>query len=183
MLKLFLPKLELWNDKKEEFEYFGGYEVELEHSLYTIAGWEAKWKKPFAMKKGLNHDELLDYIMNFMCQTNNVRKEAWLGLTKKEIKEILNFMEDPMTAANIKNQNGSRGGHPKTFMTSDLIYFYMTQFGIPFECEHWHLNRLMTLIDICAIKNSPPKKMKKSDAAKQQALQNAAMRKRFGSKG
>lgn len=181
MLRLSLPKLETWNKDTEEFEIIGGGEIELEHSLYTVAAWEAKWKKPFADRRGLKHEEFLDYIMNFMCQTKNVSKEVWLSLTNKEIKQISNYMEDPMTATTVKHQNGSHG--KRTIVTSELIYFYMSQFGIPFECEHWHLNRLMTLIDVCAAKNTPPKKMSKADAARQQAAQNAAMRKKFGSKG
>lgn len=183
MLTLSLPAIEIWNERTEEFETIGGGELEFEHSLYAISGWEAKWKKPFAAKKGLTHEELLDYIMNFMCLTKNVSKQTWLTLTDKEIKQIVNYMEDPMTATTIKHQNRSVGGSSKNFVTSELIYFYMTTFGIPWECEHWHLNRLMTLIDICAVKNTPSKKMGKKDAAKYQAAQNAAMRKKYGSKG
>lgn len=181
MLKLSLPKQETWNEETEEFEMIGGREVELEHSLYTISGWEAKWKKAFSNRKGLQHDEFLDYIMNFMCQTRDLPQEAWLTITQNELKQILAYIDDPMTATTIKNQNRSKKS--KTFVTSELIYYYMSQFGIPFECEHWHLNRLMILLDVCSSKSSPPKKMSKADAAKAQAAQNAAMRKRFGSKG
>lgn len=181
MLRLSLPKLEVWNEKLEEFENIGGGEIELEHSLYTVAAWEAKWKKPFANKSGLKHDELLDYIMNFMCQTKDVSKDVWLSLTEKQIKQITEYMEDSMTATTVKHQNGSR--KKSSIVTSELIYFYMAQFGIPFEYEHWHLNRLMTLIDVCAEKSAPPKKMSKTDAAKQQAEQNVRMRALLGSKG
>lgn len=181
MLRLCLPKLETWNPETEEFENIGGAEVELEHSLYTVAAWEAKWKKPFADKKGLGREEFLDYIMNFMCQTEGISRESWLTLTQKEFKQITEYMEDSMTATSIKHQNRSHKSH--SIVTSELIYFYMAQFGIPFECERWHLNRLMTLIDVCSEKSTPPKKMSKADAAKAQAAQNAAMRKRFGSKG
>lgn len=181
MLKLSLPVIEVWTGT--EFDYIGGDEVELEHSLYTVAAWEAKWKKPFANKKGLEREELLDYIMNFMCQTKNTPREAWLSLTNKEVEQILKYMEDSMTATTIKNQNGSNKGSARSIVTSELIYFYMANYGIPWECEHWHLNRLMTLIDVCAAKNSPPKKMSKGEAARLQAEQNARMRAKYNSKG
>ena len=180
-LKLSLPSLDTWNPETEEFEEIGGPVIELEHSLYTVAAWEAKWKKSFADKKGMTREQLLDYIMNYMCQTPDVPLEAWLTMTSKEFKQISDYMEDSMTATRINNQNGSHG--KRQVVTSELIYFYMAQFGIPFECEHWHLNRLMTLIDVCAVKNSLPKKMGRKEAAQRQAEQNAAMRKRFKSKG
>lgn len=179
MLRLSL-KLEVWNEETEEFENIGS-DLEFEHSLYTIAAWEAKWKKPFANKKGLKKEELLDYIKNFMCQTKDVPPQTWLALTSNDVKQIADYMEDPMTATTVKHQNGSK--RSRSFVTSELIYFYMANYGIPWECEHWHLNRLMTLIDVCAAKNTPPKKMGKRDAAKQQASQNARMRKMLGSKG
>lgn len=179
MLRLSL-KLEVWNEETEEFENIGG-DIELEHSLYTVAAWEAKWKKPFANKKGLTHEEFLDYIKNCMCQTKDIPAKAWLALTTNDVKKISNYMEDPMTATTVKHQNGSKRGG--SFVTSELIYFYMASYNIPWECEHWHLNRLMTLIDVCAAKNTPQKKMGKKDAARSQAAQNAKMRKMLGSKG
>ena len=179
MLRL-SPKLEVWNNETEEFDIIGG-DIELEHSLYTVAAWEAKWKKPFANKKGLTHEELLDYIKNFMCQTKDVSSEVWLALSSDDLKKVADYMEDSMTATTIKRLPG--GKSKSSIVTAELIYFYMANYGIPFECEHWHLNRLMTLIDVCADKNTPPKKMSKTDAARKQAEQNAAMRKRFNSKG
>lgn len=182
MLKLFLPKLDVWDEKAEEFKEFGGIQVELEHSLYTISQWESKWKIPFANTKGLTREQLLDYIMNFMCQTPDVPTNAWLAMSQKELQTISDYLEDPACATTIKSRPYGHGGK-KEVVSAELIYFYMTQFGIPFECERWHLNKLMKLIDVCAIKNAPPKKMGRKEAAIQQAQLNAARRAKTGSRG
>lgn len=183
MLKLSLPKLDVWNPDKEVFEDLGSITVELEHSLYTIAGWESKWKKPFANNKGLAHEEFIDYIMNFMCQTPNVPKTAWLSLNQESIQKVNEYIEDPSTATTIKRNNFRPKGSRREIVTAELIYYYMTQLNIPFECEHWHLNRLMTLIEVGLIKSSPPKKMGRREAAALQAKQNAEMRAKLGSRG
>ena len=183
MLSLLLPKLDVWNPDKEGFENLGNITVELEHSLYTIAGWESKWKKPFAIKGGLAREEFIDYVVNFMCQTPDVPNTAWLALNQESIRKINAYMEDPMTATTIKQVGGKPRGSKKEIVTAELIYFYMTQLNIPFECEHWHLNRLMTLIEVVSIKSSPPKKMGKREAAALQAKQNAEMRAKLGSRG
>lgn len=185
MLKLSLPKLDIWREEIEEFETIGGIDVELEHSLYTIAGWEAKWHKAFVSKGGLGHKELIDYIRNFMCQTPDVPKEAWATLGQKEFNAISDYMQDPHSAVKIKDAEayvGKRSGRNET-MYSEVIYCYMFQLGIPLECEHWHLNKLMTLINVCAIKSQPPKKMGKREAAAMRAKQNMALRQKLGSRG
>lgn len=184
MLRLSLPKLDVWDEKEEEFKEIGGITVELEHSLYTIAGFESKWKKAFASKEGLTREQFLDYIQNFMCQTPDVPVSAWLTMTQENMKTIAEYLEDPMSAAKIHGFGGSKEpSYRKDTMVSDLVYYYMTQFNIPFECEHWHLNRLMKLIDICTVKQAPRKKINKREAALQQAKLNAERRSKYNSRG
>lgn len=184
MLRLSLPQLESWDPDKEEYVYLGGQTVELEHSLYTVASWEAKWKEPFSKRKGLTREQLLDYIANHMCQTPDVPNTAWLSLTGDILQQISDYMEDSHTATTISSPKGaSKPGRRPEVVTAELLYFYMANFGIPFECEHWHLNRLMTLINVCAVKGSPPRKMGKRDALAQQAALNTARRAKSGSRG
>lgn len=184
MLRLSLPKLELFNEKTEEFVEVGGQVVDLEHSLYTISGWESKWKTPFSKKKGLSRQQLSDYIINYMCQTQDVPKSSWACLDQTTFKQIEDYIGDPMTATTINRHGGAgRINNRRENVTAELLYFYMIQFGIPFECEHWHLNRLMTLIDVCAVKQTPPRKMTGKEAAAMRAAQNEAMRTKFKSKG
>lgn len=183
MLKLSLPKLDVWDDKTEEFKELGGQTIELEHSLYTVAAWEAKWKVAFANKKGLTREQLLDYITNFMCQTPDVPKSAWLTINQPTFEKIRDYMEDSQTATTVKKLQSQIGANRRETITAELIYFYMTQFNIPPQYEHWHLNRLLTLLDVCAAKSAPPKKMGRREAAQMQAAQNAALRAKLGSRG
>lgn len=177
MLKLFLRPIDVWDDKNEEFVTIGGVEVELEHSLYTVSLWEQKHKKPFASLKGLERKELLDYISNMMCQTPNVPSTAWLTLTQEDVVKIQEYLNDPACATKVYHSGTGAGGKKET-MSAELIYFYMAQFNIPLEFEHWHLNRLMTLIDVAAVKNSPPRKMSQKESAMEQARLNAMRRAR-----
>lgn len=178
MLKLFLRPIDVWDDKNEEFITIGGVEVELEHSLYTVSLWEQKYKEPFASLKGLERRQLLDYVSNMMCQTPDVPSTAWLALTQDDVIKIKEYLEDPACATKVYRSGGQRNGGKKETMSAELIYFYMAQFNIPLEFEHWHLNRLMTLIDVAAIKNSPPRKMSKRESAMEQARLIAAQRAR-----
>lgn len=182
-LKIRLPEREIWDDEKEEFGTIGGYEIELEHSLYTIAGWEAKWHTQFAAKDGLGQREFLDYIRSFMCQTPDIPATAWLTLDDETLRKIQEYMEDPHTGTKIKSLSHNKPQSRRETPSAEIIYYYMVQLGIPFECEHWHLNQLLTLIDVCAIKSGPAKKMSHKDAAALRQQQNAAMRAKLGSRG
>ena len=87
-----------------------------------------------------------------------------------------------MTATTITQYESSHG--KREIITSEVIYYYMIAQNIPVEFEKWHINRLLTLIKVCAIKNDPkPKKMSKAAIAKQNRALNAARRKRLGTRG
>ena len=75
-----------------------------------------------------------------------------------------------------------RKGHGE-IITSELIYYWMVAFTIPFECEYWHLNRLFALIRICNIKNSKPKKMSRSEIASRNRELNAVRRAQYNTSG
>ena len=152
----------------------------LEHSLLSISKWEAKWHKPYLAKNEKTNEESLDYV-RCMCLSKDVDQEVLHALTKRNIMDISEYIFDPMTATTIKrmNQHSSR-----EVMTNELIYFWMTNFQIPFDpCEKWHLNRLMTLIEIASIKNQPSKKMPKREWANQRAALNAQRKARYNTRG
>lgn len=184
MLRLSLRQLEVWDEKEEIFKRIGeDIDVELEHSLYSISLFEAKYKKAFANLKGLSGPELLDYIKTCMCLTMNVPDQAWLSLTNAHIKQIADYIDDKACATTIHRIGQEGASRTKQTITAEVIYFYMAQFNIPFECERWHLNKLMTLIEVAAIKSSPPKKMSKREAAARQASLNAKRLAMTGSRG
>lgn len=157
----------------------------LEHSLYSLAKWESKWKIPFLDTKEKTEEQKLDYI-RFMCLTRNIDDEVFLRIPAAELKRINDYIEDPMTAAVFHDaRNGGHGAVGRTkITTAETIYIGMINNNIPWECEKWHLNRLLALLRGCSIVNNPKNsKMPKADVYKSNKARNAARRARLGSKG
>ena len=50
MLNIVIPSAELWDEKNEQFIHTKERKLQLEHSLVSVAKWEAKWNKPFINK-------------------------------------------------------------------------------------------------------------------------------------
>lgn len=179
MLEIYVPTSELFNDQTGEFESNKGQLLQLEHSLISLSKWEAKWCKPFLDKKPKTAEETIDYV-RCMTLNKNVDPKVYNHLTKENIEDVGKYIDAPMTATwfNDKTNRVSR-----ETVTSELIYYWMVALQIPFECQKWHLNRLLTLIKVCSIKNEPAKKMPKKAAMSQQKALNAARRAQSGSKG
>jgi len=180
MLQIKIPATESWDEKKEEFITTTEEQtLQLEHSLVSISKWESKWNKPFLNKTDKTTEETMDYI-KCMTITQNVKDETYERLTSKNIEAINNYISAPMTATTFHNPTQ---GTSRETITSELIYYWMISLNIPMECQKWHINRLLTLIRVCNIKNTPPKKMNKREIASHYASLNAARRKQFNSKG
>ena len=169
-----------WDEKKQEFVEPKTQVLQLEHSLVSLSKWESKWCKPFLSKTAKTSEEILDYI-KFMTITQNVKSEVYDHLTQANIEEINKYIESPMTATTFyEDKNGKQS---REIVTAEVIYYWMIALQIPFECQKWHLNRLITLIRVCNVKNAPPKKMSKRDIMSRNAQLNAARRKQLNSKG
>lgn len=180
MLEIEIPRTEIWDNENEMFSYVDSCKLVLEHSLISISKWESKWNKPFLTRDEKTPEEMIDYVK---CMTiNRVDSVVFSCLTNDNYKQINDYIAAPMTATTFRENGGAPRGN-REIMTAEVIYFYMISFGIPFECEKWHINRLLTLIRVCSIKNSPSKKMSKSAAAKQQRTLNAQRRAKAHSKG
>ncbi len=177
--KIYVPDAELFNETTLEFTTVKGQTISIEHSLVSISKWESIWKKSFINTTNYTPEEYLSYI-KCMTITQNVNPRIYDVLTIDNLKEIQAYIDDPMTATTFSQQNGRRGHE---IITSELIYYWMTQYRIPWECQKWHINRLLTLINICAIKNGDAKKMSDSQIAAQNRALNAQRRKALGSKG
>ena len=180
MLRIVIPEGQLFNEETEEFVYTKEQTLQLEHSLVSLSKWESKWHKPFLGKDDKTFDETIDYI-KCMTLTPNVDPNIYLFLTKENIKDINDYIGDPMTATTF-SENGPNSRN-REIITSELIYYWMVALNIPFECQKWHLNRLLTLIRICNIKNQPTKKRSKSEIMSRNAALNASRRKQLNSKG
>ena len=180
MLEIVIPETEQWDEVNQEFITSNRQILRLEHSLVSLSKWESKWKKPFLSNKEKTYEETIDYI-KCMTLTQNVNDTVYNLLDKDNIEKINKYIGDPMTATTFKEDPNKKGG--REIITSELIYYWMISLNIPFECQKWHLNRLLTLIKVCGIKNQPPKKMSKRDVMSRNAALNAARRKQMNSRG
>ena len=180
MLRIIIPSTEMWDEVNEKFVYSKEYVLQLEHSLVSLSKWESKWCKAFFSKEAKTYEETIDYI-KCMTLTQNVKDEVYLRLTKDNIEQINKYIEAPMTATYFSDDKNSKQN--RETVTAELIYYWMIALNIPFECQKWHLNKLLTLIRVCNIKNQPPKKMSKRDIMSRNASLNAARRNKLNSRG
>lgn len=181
MLTIEISEREEYDDINNEFIYTKGGTLQLEHSLVSISKWESKWKKPFLSVEEKTREETIDYI-KCMTITQNVDPKIYRGIGNKVIEQVNEYIKDPMTATWFSNDNTKAKGDRKV-ITSERIYGWMVGFNIPFECQKWHLNRLLTLIRICESDNSDPKKMGKGDLLRNNTALNRARRASHHTKG
>ena len=183
MLTITIPKTEIYDETTNRFWTVNEQELRLEHSLLSISKWESKWHKPYldTVTYTKTNEMNFDYI-KCMTITQNVPDIVYSCLTSQNIEDIANYIADPMTATWFSNDN-EKGRSSSEIVTSELIYYWMTATGVPFSCEKWHINRLLTLIKICSIKNGSNKKMSQKETAARYKALNAARRAKFGAKG
>ena len=170
---------ERWDEENELFIPAKVKKLRLEHSLVSLSKWESKWCKPFISDTDKTAEETLDYI-KFMTLTQNVEPDVYDHITDEHIRQVTEYIDLPMSAAtfvedeknNKKKVNGEK-------ITAETLYWYMITLQIPFECQKWHLNRLITLIRFCCAKNEKPKQM---TMAERRAL-NEARKKKHRTKG
>lgn len=180
MLKITIPAREYWDEDNMQFINTKAVELSLEHSLVSISKWESKWHKPFLSKDDKTPEETLDYI-KCMTLTQNVEPDIYLRLTQDNLNKIQAYIADPYSATVIYED--PHGPRSREVITSELIYYWMVALQIPVEFQKWHLNRLLTLIRICNIKNKPPKKMSQNEIMRRNSALNAARRQKLHSKG
>ena len=179
MLRLIVPPSEKYDEVNNRFISFKGATIQLEHSLVSISKWEQKWCKPFLTKEKKSIPETVDYI-RCMTITQNVPPEVYENLTNENIDEVNEYIEAPMTATWFTNQDKSGGGE---VVTNEIIYYWMITLNIPVEFQKWHLNHLLTLIQVCNLKNSPQKKMSFKDLAARNRKLNEQRKAAMNSKG
>lgn len=168
-----------FDETTNEFVALDVVVLRLEHSLVSLSKWESKHEIPFLDKKERTREQVLDYI-----RMMNLDEEFPEGVLEKlqaeHFNQIDEYINAKMTATTIRDEAKS---HSNQIITSELIYYWMVAMSIPFECQHWHLTRLLTLIQVVNAKNAPPKKMSAADRAAENRRLNAERRARTGSKG
>ena len=180
MLRIVIPSYELWDENNQVFVYTKEQTLQLEHSLVSLSKWEAKWNKPFLSKGEKSWEESIDYI-RCMTITQNVDPGIYSFLSNDNIREINRYIDLPMTATTFREEKatGSNGEQ----ITAEIIYYWMIALNIPPEYQKWHLNRLLTLIRVCNIKNQPPKKLSRREIMKRNSMLNAKRLQKLHTRG
>lgn len=168
MLLVNVPAVELFDEETNQFVTFNAESLLLEHSLVSISKWESFTEKPFLGKAPKTNEETIDYIrMMNLSPVND--PEVYSHLTSANLKEISDYIVANMTATWFTDTKSGSGGE---IITAEIIYYWMIALQVPMECQHWHLNRLLTVIKVLNEKNGPAKKMTPRDAAAQQRRLN-----------
>lgn len=185
--KITVQPKEFFNEETNRFINVKETTLVLEHSLISVSKWEAKYKKPFLVEGSLSKtEEILDYIKFMTMSPQNVDDNIYYALTKENLEEIIAYINDPMTATWFSEDKKQKPGRKKEVLTSEVIYWQMIALEIPQAYEKWHLNRLLTLIKVCAVKQEEQmgnNKMSKNDIRKQNSYLNAQRRAKLKSKG
>ena len=182
MIRILLPEKELYDEVNNKFVCLPSRELILEHSLVSISKWESKWHKSFLNTDDKSFDEVMDYI-KCMCVEELEDENDLYRLSEENVSDINAYIQDSMTATTFSDFSDNKNTKSREIITSEIIYYWMIANNIPFECQYWHLNKLLTLIKVCSIKNSPEKKMSTSEILSRNKALNAARRKKMNSKG
>lgn len=178
MLVIKVQTDECFDEVTNEFVYTT-FDLRLEHSLVSLSKWESKYEKPF-LGEDKSSEELFYYIK---CMTINeeVPDSVYMCMSDYNIQQINTYINAKMTAtwfSELETEKPSR-----EIITAELLYYMMIALNIPFECQHWHIKRLLTLIKVCNLKNTPKKKMNMKELAQRNRALNAQRRAQLKSSG
>lgn len=179
MLEITIPRTEMFDDKASKYVYVESETLTLEHSLIAMSKWEAKWGVPFFGRGQKTKEQIVDYVR---CMTVNKVKNpmVYTCLSTSDYSKILEYIDSKQSATWFPEEQ--KGG-PRETITSELIYYWMIACNIPFECQKWHINRLLTLVRVCQLKQQDPKKMSQNDMLRQRDKLNAERKARLHTKG
>jgi len=180
MLTITVPPIEGFDNASDEFVILEPAVVlTLEHSLVSVSKWEEVWEKPFLSDTTRTDEQAVDYIRQ-MVLTPDVPQEVLARLSQENHDAIGAYLGRKMTATWFTNRPGPRS---REIITAEIIYYWMISLGVPMECQYWHLNKLLAQIRVVNEKNSPKKKMARSDATAQRHAMNEARKAQLGTSG
>ena len=182
MLELKIEEKELYHQETNKFIQIPACTLTLEHSLISLSKWESKWKIPYLSRRERTPIQDLDYVR---CMVIGQLKDDKVidALSFSELKQIQNYISAPMTATTFQNTPTNNKTSKNEVMTSEVIYAHMFAHRIPIDCQKWHLNRLLTLLEVCDLQNAPTDKMTKKQTEMLYAERNAARKAKHNSRG
>ena len=180
MLRLIIEGDESFDDETQTFSKVDDVVIELEHSLISLSKWESKYQVPFLSSDEKPSEQVFGYLQAMIIDPD-IDPDVMYLCTQANVIEIQEYIDSPQSATTFGSMPTRRG--PGEVITSELIYYWMVAFNIPFECEYWHLNRLFSLIRICNIKNSPPESVSRNELAQRYADLNAQRKAELGTRG
>lgn len=180
MLRIIILGEETFNEETQEFGSLPEVVLDLEHSLYSVSKWESIYQRPFLTTEEKTPEEILDYL-KAMVLRSDVDPEAFGRLSQDNVDAIQAYIDSQQSGTTFGEIYPQRG--PGEIISAELVYYWMVSFNIPFECQHWHLNRLFALLKICNIKNSDAPTMSLNDLATRNRELNAQRRAELGTRG
>lgn len=180
MLTIEVVLAESIDDETSKFIVDQSFTLTMEHSLFSLAKWESHFEKPFLGATEKTSEEAFWYL-EAMITTPEVPPLVFQKLSESNMADINRYIDAKMTATFFTDRENAK--HSRELITAEIIYYWMISLNIPFECQHWHLNRLLTLIRVCNQKNAPPKKMGAKALASRNRSLNAQRKKALGTTG
>lgn len=180
MLQLLILGEELYDESTEEFIQTSDIQLELEHSLVSMSKWESKFEVPFLASREKSNEEILGYVSS-MVLSETFNHAVLVQFSQANLDQVNDYINSKQTATTFGSMPDHKG--PGEIITTELIYYWMVAFNIPFECQHWHINRLFALIRICNIKNSKPKKLSRHEIAMRNRELNAQRKAQWNTSG
>lgn len=187
MLEIHIPERQVVDEETGKvYRADKDWKLTLEHSLISLQKWEAKWHVAFLNRGTSTFEQTIDYL-RCMTLTPNVPDEVYYCIPQSELKRVLDYVDDPMTATRINDGSSTQTSFGrkmgKDVITAEVIYYWMISLNIPTEYRKWHLNQLLTLIRVINAKNQPKKKRKMRDVLEEYRSINEENKKRFQTKG